>query len=84
MDVLIVWKFFSSYGALGVMALVEMYAIVRLYKENNALRDRYEAKAEKSADKIALLAAKASHAADVLERRRRARPATDSDAIAGR
>ena len=82
MDFVIMWKALSSYGVLGIMCVAEMYAIVRLWRENNALRDRYEAKADKSAEKIARLVERANTAADILERRR-ARRITDSETHVG-
>lgn len=70
MEIVVIWKALASYGVLGIMVVVEMIAIIHLWRANNALRDRYEAKAEKSAEKIAALAARASAAANTLERRR--------------
>jgi hypothetical protein len=79
MEFAVIWKAFVEYGLLGILCVVEMLAIVRLWRDNNALRDRYEAKAEKSAEKIAILSARANAAADLLEQRRRARRSSESD-----
>jgi alkanesulfonate monooxygenase SsuD/methylene tetrahydromethanopterin reductase-like flavin-dependent oxidoreductase (luciferase family) len=46
---------------------VEGLAIIRLWKDNNALRDRYEAKSDKANEKISTLAARAQTAADKVE-----------------
>jgi len=81
MEFALVWKALSSYGVLGIMCLVFMAVIGKLYRDREAererhraelaaYRDRYEIKAEKSAEKIAALVEKANAAADEYERRR--------------
>jgi hypothetical protein len=81
MELVLIWKALVQYGVLGIICFLEGWAIVRLWRENNALRDRYEVKAEKSADKIAALSARANAAADILEQRRRAHRTTDVEPL---
>jgi hypothetical protein len=95
MDLILVWKALSSYGVLGVVVVVEMFVIAKIYRDREAertrhsleldtFRDRYMTKGETYMEKYAELARSTHVVLDSINRasqeRARARRITDADA----
>jgi hypothetical protein len=88
MEIAIIWKALSSYGVLGLMTVVLMAVVAKLYRDREAervkhaaelaaFRDRYDQKTERYAEKMAAVA---YHGRALAGKVARARRATGSDA----